>query len=95
MVTYMKLSKAQLSKIIQLGRFLGILLGKLAGPLVKVVVPLAKNALVPLATMASASTIEGAIQRKMHGRGVVGAGKRIHFSHVNEDVNGILESKNH
>ena len=95
MVTYIKLSKAQLSKIIQLGRFLGILLGKLAGPLVKVVVPLAKNALVPLATMASASTIEGAIQRKMDERGVVGAGKRIHFSHMNEDVNDILESKNH
>ena len=33
-----KLSKAQLSKIIQSGGFLGALLGKLAGPLMKVAV---------------------------------------------------------
>ena len=39
------LSKAQISKIIQYGGFLGSLLSKLAGPLVKVAVPLAKNIL--------------------------------------------------
>ena len=38
-----KLSKTQLSKIIQAGGFLGNLLGKLAGPLMKVAVPLAKK----------------------------------------------------
>ena len=37
-----KLSNTQLSKMIQSGGFLGNLLGKLAGPLMKVAVPLAK-----------------------------------------------------
>ena len=37
--TDLKLSNAQISKIIQSGRFLGSLLSKLAGPLMKVVVP--------------------------------------------------------
>ena len=43
MSTDIKLSKAQLSKIIQSGGFLGPLLLKLAGPLMKVGVLLAKN----------------------------------------------------
>ena len=68
-------------KIIQPGGFLGDLLGKLAGPLMKVAVPLAKNVLTPLATMASVSAIDGAIQRKMLGRDVVRAGKVITLSH--------------
>ena len=38
-----KLSKAQINKIIQSGGFLGSLLSKLVGPLMKVAVPLAKN----------------------------------------------------
>ena len=38
-----KLSKTQLSKMIQSGGFLGKLLGKLPGPLMKVAAPLAKN----------------------------------------------------
>ena len=38
-----KLSKAQSSEIIQSGRFLGSLLSKLAGQLMKVVVALAKK----------------------------------------------------
>ena len=42
MSTDIKLSKAQISKIIQSGGFLGSLLSKLAGPLMKVAVPLAK-----------------------------------------------------
>ena len=36
-----KLSKAQISKIIQPGGFLGSLFSKLAGPLMKVAIPLA------------------------------------------------------
>ena len=55
-----KLNKAQLSKIIQSGVFLGAFLSKFVEPLMKVVVPLAQNVLVPLATMASASVIDGA-----------------------------------
>ena len=46
--TDIKLSKAQISKIIRSGGFLGSLLSKLAGPLMKVAVPLAKNILAPL-----------------------------------------------
>ena len=38
----LKLSKALISKIIQSGEFLGSLLSKLAGPLTKVAIPLAK-----------------------------------------------------
>ena len=37
-----KFSKAQISKIIHSGEFLGSLLSKLAGPLMKLAVPLAK-----------------------------------------------------
>ena len=77
MSTNIKLTKAQLSKIIQSGGFLGAWLSKLAGPLKKVGVPLAKVFLVPLAAMASASAIDGIIQRKLCGKGVVRAEKEI------------------
>ena len=40
MSTDLKLSKAQISKIIQSGGFLGSLLSKLAGQLMKVAIPL-------------------------------------------------------
>ena len=43
--TDLKLSKAQISKIIQFGGVLGSLLSKLAGLLMKVAIPLAKNVL--------------------------------------------------
>ena len=46
--TDLRLSKAHISKIIQSGGFLGSLLNKLTGPLMKVAVPLAKNILAPL-----------------------------------------------
>ena len=48
MSTDIKLPKTQASKIIQSGGFLGLLLIKIAGPLMKVAVPLAKNILAPL-----------------------------------------------
>ena len=66
-----KLSKAQMSKIIQSGGFLGSLLSKLAGPLMKVAVPLAKNILAPLGITAAASAIDAGIQKKKkkHGSG--------------------------
>ena len=43
----LKLSRTQISKKIQSGGFLRSLLSKLAGLLVKVAIPLAKNALAP------------------------------------------------
>ena len=64
MPTDLKLSKAQISKIIQSGGFLGSLLSKLAGPLMKVAVPLAKHILGPLGTTAAASAIDAGIQKK-------------------------------
>ena len=62
-----KLSKTRLSKMIQSGGFLGNLLGKLAGPLMKVAMPLAKNVLAPLGLSAAMSAIDGSIKKKMLG----------------------------
>ena len=64
MSTDIKLSKAQISKIIQSGGFLGSLLGKLAGPFMKVAVPLAESILVPLGITAAAPAIDAGIQKK-------------------------------
>ena len=60
----LKLSKAQISKIFQSGGFLGSLLSKLAGPLIKVAIPLAKNVLAPLGITAAALTVDAGIQKK-------------------------------
>ena len=54
MSTDIKLSKAQITKIIQSGGFLGSLLSTLAGPLMKIAVPLAKNILAPIGITAAA-----------------------------------------
>ena len=62
--TDLKLSKAQISKIIQSGGFLGSLLSKLAGPLMKIAIPLAKNVLAPLGITAAASAVDAGIQKK-------------------------------
>ena len=62
--TDIKLSKTQLSKMIQSGGFLGNLLGKLAGPLMKVAMPLAKNVLAPLGISAAMSAIDGSIKKR-------------------------------
>ena len=43
---------------------LGPLLSKLAGPLMKIVVPLAKNVLDPLGITAAASALDAGIQKK-------------------------------
>ena len=64
MSTDIKLSKAKISKIIQSGGYLGSLLSKIAGPLMKVAVLLAKNILAPLRIMAAASAIDAGIQKK-------------------------------
>ena len=64
------MSKAQIKKIIQSGGFLGKLLSKLAGPLMKVALPLAKNVLAPLGLTAAMSANDGSIQKKIHGSGV-------------------------
>ena len=66
--TDIKLSKAQLSKMIKSGRFLGRLLGTLlkAGlPLItNVIRPLAKSVLIPLGLTATASAADAGIHKK-------------------------------
>ena len=58
MSTDLKLSKVQISKIIQSGGFLGSLLSKLEGSLMKVAIPLAWNILAPLGITAAASAMQ-------------------------------------
>ena len=66
--TDLKLSKAlKISKIIPFGGFLGSLLSKLAGPLMKVAFPLAKNVVAPLGITAATSTIHAGIEKKIYG----------------------------
>ena len=85
MSTDMKLSKAQVTKIIQSRGFLGSLLSKLAGPLMKVAIPLAKNVLAPLGITAAASAIDAGIQKKIHGSGTT----TLIIS--NEEINDIMK----
>ena len=63
MATNIKLRKVQIKKLIQSGGFLGKLLSKLAGSLMKVAMLLAKNVLVPLGLAAAMSAIDGSIQK--------------------------------
>ena len=60
----LKLSKIQIVKIIQSGGFLGSLLSKLAGALMKIPAPLAKNVLAPLGITAAASALDAGIQKR-------------------------------
>ena len=60
MSTDIKLSKVQISK----KTLLGSLLSKIAGPLMKVAVPLGNNILAPLGITVAASTIDAEFNRK-------------------------------
>ena len=79
------LSKAQISRIVQSGKFLGSLLSKLAGPLMEVAVPLAKNILAPLGITAAASKMDAGIQKKIHGSGT------LTLIISNKEMNGMLK----
>ena len=72
-IYHMKLSKAQINKIIQSGGFLGRLLGPLLKtglPLIKnLIKPLAKSVLIPLGLTATASTADAGIHKKILGYG--------------------------
>ena len=85
-----KLSKAQIKKIIQSGGFLGNLLSKLAGRLMNVALPLAKNVLAPLGLTAVMSATDGSIQKKIHGSwSTKGAGVKLIIEQ--EDMNDIIK----
>ena len=60
---YLQLFKAQIAKAIQSGGFLGSLLSKLAGTLMKVAIALAKHVLALLGITAAASAIDAGIQK--------------------------------
>ena len=72
--TDIKLSKTQLSKMIQSGGFLGKLLGPLLKtglPLIRnVIKPLAKSVLIPLGLTAAASAADAGILKKIIGSGL-------------------------
>ena len=73
MSTDLKLSRVQISKIIQSAGFLGSLLGpllKIGLPLIKnVIKPLAKSALIPLGLTAAVSAADAGIHKKILGSG--------------------------
>ena len=64
LATDIKLNKYQIKKLIQSGGSLGKLLSKLAGPLMKVAMPLAKNVLAPLGLTTAMSAIDEVFKRK-------------------------------
>ena len=83
-----KLSKAQISNIIQSGGFLGALLRKLAAPLMKVPAPMGKNILAPLGITAVASAIDAGIKKKMH------CSRTTTLLTSNEEMNDIMKIVN-
>ena len=89
--TDIKLSKAQIKKIIQSGGCLGKLLSKLAGPLMKVAMSLAKNVLAPLGLTATMSAIDEGIQKKIHGSGAT-KGAEVKLIIEQEDMNDIIKA---
>ena len=65
MSTDLELSKAQIFNIIQSGGFLGSLLSKLVGPIMKVGFLLAKNILALLGVTTATSAIDGGVRKKI------------------------------
>ena len=84
MSTGIKLSKAQISKIIQSGGFLG----KLLGLLLKTGLPLLKSVIKPLGLLgltAASSAIDAGVQKEIYGNGL----KTLLIS--NDDIQDILK----
>ena len=86
MSTDWKLSRAQISKIIQSVGCLGSLFRKLAGPLMKVANPLAKTVLSRLGITAATSAIDARIQKKIHGSGTT------NLIISNKEINEIMKN---
>ena len=89
MSTDLKLSKAQIIKIIQSGGFLNKLFGPLLKtglPLIKnVIKPLAKSVLIPLGLTAAASAADAGIHKKVLGSG------NTTLTISNEEMNDIMK----
>ena len=77
--------------MIQSGGFLGNLSGKLAGPLMKVAMPLAKKVLAPLGISAAMSAIDGSIKKKMFGSGATKGAGTTTLIISNDEMDDILK----
>ena len=94
--TDIKLSKTQLSKMIQSGGFLGRLLGPLLKtglPLIKnVIKPLAKSVLIPLGLTAAESAADAGMHKKILGSGHNNTTTLIISNNEMEDIIKIVRS---
>ena len=91
MSTDIKLSKAQISKIIQSGESFGSWLANLGKKaLINAAIPLAKDILLGLVSNL-ASNARNKIERKLSGKVTVRAGKGFSLFISNEDMNGIIK----
>ena len=94
--TDIKLSKTQFSKMMQLGGFLGRLLGSLPKtglPLIKnMIKPLAKNVLIPLELTTAASAADAGTHKKISGSGHQNTATQIVSDYEVEDIIKIAKS---
>ena len=81
MSTDIKLSKAQINKLIKEGVALGSMLARFLPKLIKPAILLGKNILAPLELSAAMSATDAAIQKKVHGYGT----KTVKFSNKDLD----------
>ena len=89
MSTDIKLSKAQINKLIKEGGALGSILGSFLTKLIKPAISLGKNILAPLGLSAAMSATDAAINKKIHGYGT----KTITFSNKDlDDMTKILKA---
>ena len=87
----LKLSKAQISKIVQWGGSCGSWLGNLGKKaLTNIAIPLARDNLPGLVSHLTSSAINK-FDRKISGKGAVRAGKGFTLSISNEDMNDIIK----
>ena len=85
MSTDIKLSKAQINKLVKEGGALGSVLARFLPKLIKPAISLGKNILAPLGISAAMSATDAAIQKKVHGYGT----KTVRFS--NKDLDNMTK----
>ena len=87
MSTDLKLSKAQITRIIKSGGFLGFLWSKLAGPLMKVAIPLVKKVFSTIRNKSScfSNRWRNSKTKKKHGSGTTTS------TISNEEINDIMK----
>ena len=88
MSTDIKLSKAQINKLIKEGGALGSILARFLPKLIKPAISLGKNILAPLGLSAAMSATDAAIQKKVHGYGT----KAVKFSNKDLDMTKIVKA---